>query len=242
VQMSVAPECVKMTVAHTRHNVLSAGVWQRCLYCFAVMLCLMAQARAEERLSFDIPSQPLAVALDQYAVVTGVPALFSSLAVDNVRSAPVTGIYTAKDALQRLLTGTGLVFEIVRSGPVEAFVLKAAVADDDHGVDRYAMLGFDGMVQQSIWQALCANAVTAPGDYRLLMQFTIGQQGMVEQVRIVSTSGHTKRDAFIVQAMQQVRIDRPVPAGLGQPLTMLILPRGQIAGQQCQNGATSHVR
>ena len=86
--------------------------------------------RAEPRsFFFDIPAQPLADALQRYAMMSGRPALFSSAQVAGLTSSPVRGDYPADTALENLLAGTGLVAQHARSGPAEAFVLKTLTSD-----------------------------------------------------------------------------------------------------------------
>lgn len=62
---------------------------------------------AERR--FDLPAQPLDTALTAYFRLTGVQLLYDSSITAGRRSAPVRGTFSSREALRRLLAGTGLV-------------------------------------------------------------------------------------------------------------------------------------
>ncbi len=183
-------------------------------------------ARAEPRsFFFDIPAQPLADALQRYAMISGRPALFSSAQVAGLTSSPVRGDYPADTALENLLAGTGLVAQHARSGPAEAFVLKTLTSDplppdNDAPARRYA-----GRVQAGVWAALCANALTRPGQYRALLRFEIDATGTLRGPRLLTSTGEHRRDAVMLQVLSGVHVDGAPPRDLTQPLTMLLLPR-----------------
>ena len=64
-------------------------------------------AQAEQRFDFNLPRKPLAEAIADFANTTGLHVLYAEQPPLEVRSQPVVGAYTATDALQRLLAGTG---------------------------------------------------------------------------------------------------------------------------------------
>ena len=63
-----------------------------------------------ETVSFAIPAQPLAAALDRYAEVTGMSFAYRTGDMSALNSPGVSGTMTTLDSLQRLLAGTGLKF------------------------------------------------------------------------------------------------------------------------------------
>ncbi|MGJ7543780.1 TonB family protein [Variovorax sp. LT1R16] len=198
-----------------------------------------------EELQFDIPAQPLADALSRYAVASRRTTLFPSVSVAGRTSSALRGLYSPEMALRKLLEGTGLVAEKTPGGPSDAFVLRAvgpsasmtdtvplaAVDDDD---------GYDGLVQTRIWRALCANPRTAPGGYRSILRFEVNAEGAVHRVRLLRTTGDPRRDALLLDIVQRVRIDAPPPAGMAQPLTMVVLPRSAKAAPYCGSGSSEH--
>ncbi|MEM1384562.1 MAG: TonB-dependent receptor [Pseudomonadota bacterium] len=67
-----------------------------------------SQVGAQDSVSLDIPAQPLAGALKAYSDETGVSVVYQGGTVADLRSSPVSGALAPKDALSRLLNGTGL--------------------------------------------------------------------------------------------------------------------------------------
>lgn len=57
---------------------------------------------------FDIPAQPAAAALNEFAKQADVTLIFSYDLVAGVRTRPLNGTFTVSDGLTRLLDGTAL--------------------------------------------------------------------------------------------------------------------------------------
>ena len=92
-----------------------------------------APRRPDVALRFDLPAQPLGQALNQLALRSDREILFSPSLTKGRRSPALSGSFTAEEALDRLLTGSGLdvrmegrSFLIVPEAPAPA---RAAVAD-----------------------------------------------------------------------------------------------------------------
>lgn len=185
---------------------------------------------------FDIPAQPLDDALRDYAGVTGRPAMFRSSLVDGRTSAPVVGRHAPEAALRMLLAGTGLTYEDVGGGGTRAFVLKpaaTAASGSEHAADPQTSAAGDGRVQSAVWQALCADPETVPGDYRALLRLYFDDAGRVRQASLLGSTGRRSRDAAIERVLQRVRT-APLPSSLAQePVIMLVMPRSEIAGRAC---------
>lgn len=64
---------------------------------------------AEQLIGFDIPAQALSSALNAYADAANIQLSYPSALTTGLRSTGVSGQFTAQQALQKLLTGTGLV-------------------------------------------------------------------------------------------------------------------------------------
>ncbi|MEI2417874.1 secretin and TonB N-terminal domain-containing protein [Orrella sp. JC864] len=186
-------------------------------------------------LTFDIPAQPLAAALHRYAEISGRPALFRSELVEGRHSAAVRGRYTRRQALRALLEGTGLTAHAAPGMAAGVFVLAQAQArgpSPAHGTQQYGAL-----VQARVWAALCADARTAPGAYRSLFRFWVDDSGRVARARLLTSTGAADRDAALLGVLNDVRIERSPPPGLEQPLTLIVLPRGQGDAPDCDTGA-----
>lgn len=191
---------------------------------------------------FDIPSQPLEAALDQFAVVSGRSALYSSAMVAGRMSAALRGRHTPERALRRMLAGTGLAVEHAVSGRVEAFVIKRADAassgegDADEGALRTRLAAFDRQLQAQVWSALCRRPLTAASNYQSVLRFEVTQSGRLARGRLIGSTGDPRRDAALLDALGSVRMGSAPPAELAQPVTLLILP-GRSDRPACPAGA-----
>ncbi|WP_407352069.1 hypothetical protein [Luteimonas sp. R10] len=190
-------------------------------------------------LDFDIPAQPLDAALGRYAQITGRPALAPSDLLGGRVSSAVQGRYSAEMGLQILLQGTGLTAARRSSRLGQTFVLQKAEATTAVPRDGLAALfgeeGYAGLVQARVWQSLCADARTRPGDYSSLLQFELGMDGRLVNPRLLGSSGNARRDAALLDTLRRVRIGRAPPAGIGQQaLTLAVLPDDRVAGRQCR--------
>jgi iron complex outermembrane receptor protein len=77
-----------------------------------------AQELASEVLTADIPAQPLASALSGFASQTGLQVVYVSGVIRNQKSHAVAAGLAAREALSRMLAGTGLRFEYLTSRSV----------------------------------------------------------------------------------------------------------------------------
>lgn len=192
----------------------------------------------DRSIDFNISAQPLAAALDEYAVVSGRPAVFRSALVVGRTSSEVRGRYTAEMGLRLLLKGTGLLSDEVGGGKLDAFVLKATGANAP--VTATPVLSsiedltvYDALVQAHIWQAFCNDPRITLGNFRALLRFGVDASGRIQRARLLGSSGDKGRDAALLEILHRIDVDQSPPQGMPQPLTMLILSRGQIAGQSC---------
>lgn len=83
-------------------------------------LCIAADsAQAEDRIiSFNIPAQSAASALDTLAAQSDMQMLFNRESLKNTVTAKVVGQFTARQALQKLLAGTGLTYTFTANDAV----------------------------------------------------------------------------------------------------------------------------
>jgi len=188
----------------------------------------------QELLDFDIPGQPLASALERYAVLADQTVLFSDALVEGRMSAPVKGRYVPQAALATLLTVTGLMAD-GRGGQLKGtFVLRqlsdaTAAAIAEPGLDRR----YDGLVQARVWEALCADPRTEPGNYRASIRLNIDPAGRLTDARLLGSTGDAGRDRAMLAALNGLALDQSPPMDLRQPLMLIILPRDRLAGRAC---------
>lgn len=193
-------------------------------------------------LYLHIAAQPLASALERYAVLTDQTVLFSDELVAGRHSRELRGYYSPQEALSLLLAGTQLRAERVGQGDGVSFVLRelppTAAAASAPTADN-GPRGYDGLVQRRVWQALCSHRETAPGPYRVVMLLTVTAGGQLAAPRLLGSSGDPRRDRAIVSALQGLRLDAPPPEGLKQPLVLLIVQGSGGTGMRCPDG-TGH--
>lgn len=197
-------------------------------------------------LYLHIAAQPLATALERYAVLTDQTVLFSDELVAGRRSRELQGYHSPQEALNLLLAGTQLRAERVGQGDESSFVLRelqpAPAAPPPSPPPPTADTGYisyHALVQRRVWQALCSHRETAPGPYRAVMLLTVEAGGQLAAPRWLGNSGDPRRDRAIVTALQGLRLDAPPPAGLKQPLVLLIVPGSGDTGVRCPDG-TGH--
>lgn len=87
---------------------------------FVFMLCFLAglqsgsaAADLSSKILFDIPPQPMAAALLKYSAQSGIQVTSSADAVEDRISGGIVGTFAARDALDRLLAGSKLTYEVV---------------------------------------------------------------------------------------------------------------------------------
>ncbi|HEY1607866.1 MAG TPA: secretin and TonB N-terminal domain-containing protein [Paraburkholderia sp.] len=199
---------------------------------------------------FDLPAEPLADALDAYMQVSGQSVMAQTQLLNGRTSAPVSGDFAPHDALRRLFAGTGLAVSF--TGEREAVVLPSQsqapgtdngasaaspttiTASDIDGVMKNGdFRAYAAMVQTRLTEALCASPLTRPGHYRLVAQLRIGADGTVVASKLVSETGVAARDAAIARVLRGLKFDAAPPAGLAEPLTILLRPPGSGVETDC---------
>jgi iron complex outermembrane recepter protein len=78
--------------------------------------------------TLHIESQPLDVALREFARKTGMQVLFFSELTDGLRSTPLDGKYTLDRAMTTLLSESGLTYRLINSKTIQISRLPAAPA------------------------------------------------------------------------------------------------------------------
>jgi len=209
-----------------------------------------AAAQQEPTAAFDIPAQPLASALDAYSAATGLVAVYNGRLAAGRTSNAVRGTFAPELALHLLLKDSGLVAQhtttsafVVIPAPDDpalrrtpAAIALAALTPQDAAERRYS-----AMLQQGVTDALCAQPVTAPGDYRAAISLWVGADGAVTRVRLLSSTGDVQRDAAIVAGAARAAVGGPPPVRMVQPFTMVLLPRSSGGVVACpQIGSRSH--
>jgi hypothetical protein len=183
-----------------------------------------AYAQAAERNAvrqFNIPSQPLESALEAFSAASGLQLLYETALTAARHSADVRGTYTQEAALRRLLSGTGLDFTYTEE---RAFTL-VPVRSPAPGGQAQQLAEFNpflGSIQAGVMAALCRRPETRPGEFRIAMQFWVGGSGKIENPRLLNSTGSSARDAAITDVLTHVALGQVPPAGMPQPVTMVL--------------------
>ena len=187
-------------------------------------------AGTQATVRFDLPAQPLDAALVAFGEVTGYSVLVSSELAAGRTAAPVRGDYTPAEALQRLLAGTQLGARFSGSNAftllalADAPVAPAPVPAEVTPVTA-PLQGYAAILQRSLTRALCRLHPDAFGRYRLAFQLWLDERGKVRAVHMLESSGVAQRDRAVLQRLRSLLMDGAPPAGLPQPLTILLTPR-----------------
>jgi TonB family protein len=191
-----------------------------------------AAALAERPIDFDIPAQPLATALEAFSTVSGYQILMGDAGSGAGYSRAVKGAFPPKEALIEVISGTGLE---VRFTSAKAAILIGHVSS--RNVSTPAVPGADqeqleAQLQNDVMRALCRNRATRPGDYRTALDLWVNPSGHVERAELLSSTGDPDRDKRIVAALEALH-SVPPPRGLGQPTTLLLVPKASDSVGAC---------
>jgi TonB-dependent receptor len=113
--------------------------------CAALCGGAVAQPQAPPQYFFDFPQQPLSVALNQYARVSGQQIIFTEDLVWGYTGKPLHGNLSAAEALSQLLDGTGLFSERTAAG---ALMIRRADGQEPTGMPAAAQP--DGATEQVV--------------------------------------------------------------------------------------------
>ena len=101
----------------------------------ALSVICLSQASAAE-IAFNIPPEPLPVALQAFGLQSGAPIVFDPSSVREIMSPGVTGPFEPDAALARLLVGTP--FKHIRTGGGFTVIRSEALQSAGGGLDEVA--------------------------------------------------------------------------------------------------------
>ncbi|MFJ3048528.1 STN domain-containing protein [Herbaspirillum chlorophenolicum] len=221
---------------------------------FILACCLLlggavfsAEKNADESgvaMYFDIPPQPLGMALQRYANETGKSVFFDNALTDGKSSMAVQGMLTSEQALSRLLDGSGLV---ARYTSATAFTVIAATAEADQSVivpaledggnkqKQFLDSQYARRIQAALERELCKSQQTRPGTYRALIRFWLDGKGHVQRGGLLGSTGVIARDKAINQVLRMLEIPQPASgtAMTDEPFTILLLPQSDNTVDVC---------
>ncbi|WP_010160502.1 STN domain-containing protein [Sphingomonas sp. PAMC 26617] len=196
------------------------------------------QAASDRAIAFDIPSLPLDAALDRYFRVTEVQLLYDAALATGRRSSPVRGSYTPREALRRLLAGTGLIPRYTRpnaailtlpaASPQAAPIsLGRIVVRERVAIGRpspVARLAYYGILETAFEEHLRADRRTSGLAFTVLADLSIDDHGHVVGIRLSKGTGQTRGDRAVAAVLTDTVVPPP-PDGLAQPLRLSLRGR-----------------
>ncbi|AEC18805.1 TonB family protein [Pusillimonas sp. T7-7] len=184
-----------------------------------------AHAGAPQSFVFSMSPEPLHDALQQYSRITGVSVLYDTGYVADKNSSSVHGAYSSREALERLVAGTGLQ---VRYASTRAFTLMPKPEPERNRAARSplnpARQQYFGRLQSRILDVLCADPAIEAGRYRLVLRFGVGTDYKIGPLQVVA-SGRSELEPAIHAALSGLDVGAAPPAAFEQPATMLITPQ-----------------
>jgi hypothetical protein len=191
---------------------------------------------------FDIPAQPLDLALKSFGLVTRIELFYESSLTIGHRSFPVHGEMAAGAALRLLLKGTGL--SITSFDHDTATILPPVQTEDAATLTQAKAKAVEfspylAMIQESLSLAFCRTpaAPTDPDD--LLAQLWISPSGAVSRAELLSTIGSEQRHHAYKTMLSNLAIAAPPPAGMPQPVSIMILTRKSREAAGCPRSANA---
>ncbi|WP_254798608.1 TonB family protein [Sphingobium sp. AS12] len=147
----------------------------------------------------------------------------------------VSGTYTPRDALRRLLSGTGLIVRysradaatITRPGAIEQsrlvplgrVIVRERVAPTRFlSVERMA---YYTQLESELQAHLVSSERTGRLAFNVVVQLQVSDDGRLSDVGIRRSSGNRSTDALVTEAILQAIVSPP-PHGLEQPLAVAL--------------------
>lgn len=183
-----------------------------------------AETKIASSIVFHIPAQSLNSALSRYGDLTGREALYDASLTDGKLSSDVVGSFSPDEALNRLLSTSGLVPEFIDK---KQFVLLPApkrALRPDRKERSQQHWRYYGLTQLGVLASLCASRDARPGYYRVVVMIWIASDGTVAKAVRIGSTGGVELDHKFDAALRNARVNEPPPAGFLSPVLLLIVP------------------
>ncbi len=203
-----------------------------------ILIALMESSRAatasrETAVSFDIPAQPLASALDRYGDATGREVFYDTVLAVGRRSIGVQGFLTPEAALRTLLEGTGLSARFLAD---DSFVLLPTQPSAIRAAPSALQQKYYALIQSSLKDAFCRTSSGRPGRYRVVAVFWISPSGNIQRYQRLGSAGSPDIDKGIDDTLRRVSFAEAPPLGFEQPVLIMIVPQAPGVTMACESG------
>lgn len=200
--------------------------------------------------TYDIAAQPLDGALTALGTISRIDILYENGVVDGKRSTAVSGPYTPSMAIETMLRGTGLLFRFTSANAVLIFPPDRppdhAADDETNGastprmvldvlrVTAPPMVGtpsrqrfepFGRTVRDTINRRLQNDPRTSARAFHARLAVHLDDQGKIERLDIVQTTGDPQLDRHIRLVLADTRMPSLPPQDMPQPIWFDIAAR-----------------
>jgi hypothetical protein len=189
---------------------------------------------------FDIPSQPLAAALRAYGEVTGLEFFYDGSLSIGRQSTAVKGTFTPMAGLKVLLRGTGYIARATDIANAVTIVSAPSLAPVHATFDRYQP--YFAALQARLSEALCNNDKVVFGGEEVTFRFWIDSSGVISYAEFLGSSASDGWRREIAARVHGLHIGKAPPAGLPEPLTMVIYPAAADEATGCSSNGSRHAR
>lgn len=240
--------------------VLLAGMPGIVFLAAAAPLVAQTTAAMDER-RYDIPAQPVAQAIAEFATVSGVSIIYRQSLASDRQSTPLSGVYAAPAALRRLLEGTGLSARF--TGPSSAIIfvegqpppndrsasgaaaslgqlhLDMAEVRAPHRVgkpDSSAFNHYARRVQTEIFDRLRRDGAYEGRSFRIEIAVTVDPTGRIAEVEFLRASAEPEWDARVHRVLVGALLSSAPPEGFTRSM------RFEVETDRFAEGAAPHSR
>jgi protein TonB len=120
----------------------------------------------------------------------------------------------------------GLDAEGVAGGDAFGLAARKGGADIIGGGGGAAFAWYTGMIKDGILDALSEDERVRKGSYKLTVRVWLAQDGRVERIALVDSTGNAQLDAAVEQALGRMhRVREAPPLEMPQPVTLRIVSR-----------------
>ena len=217
--------------------ILFAGMLDLALLAAAEPLAAQSATAMEEH-RYDIPAQPVAQAIAEFATVSGVSIIYRQSLAGDRQSTPLSGVYAAPAALRRLLEGTGLSARFTGPSSAIIFIEGQPPPTDRSTSGAAAGLGqlhldmaevraprrvgisnpgafnhYARRVQAEIFDRLKRDGAYEGRSFRIEIAVTVDPAGRIAEVGLLRASADPEWDARVRSVLTGMRLSSPPPEG-----------------------------
>lgn len=184
--------------------------------------------RSSEPMTFEIPPQPLARALEAYSAVTGLDVFYNAALAERRNSAAVTGTLTPRQAIEIILAGSGYVPRVTSPGALT--IVAPDPTPTAHAASDQRYEAYFSFMQERINDVLCTLPDGAAGSKDIVLRLWLASSGDVLRAAVLGEGDESL--APFATAIASAKF-APPPAEMPQPVTLVVFPASSLRDQPC---------